>query len=144
MEATQIKVDEYATEGLRTLLLAKKEIDEDYYEEWNERFQTALGKIVDRDTRVEKIQSEIEQDMLLVGSTAIEDKLQEDVAETIGTMRQAGVKVWVLTGDKVETAINIGNSAGLLSKDMDQVIIETADEANIKEKLSLIADRAAL
>ena len=99
---------------------------------------------MDRDTRVEKIQSEIEQDMLLVGSTAIEDKLQEDVAETIGTMRQAGVKVWVLTGDKVETAINIGNSAGLLSKDMDQVIIETADEANIKEKLSLIADRAAL
>ena len=99
---------------------------------------------MDRDTRVEKIQSEIEQDMLLVGSTAIEDKLQEDVAETIGTMRQAGVKVWVLTGDKVETAINIGNSAGLLSKDMDQVIIETADEANIKEKLSLIAERAAL
>ena len=49
------------------------------------------------------------------GSTAIEDKLQEDVAETIGTMRQAGVKLWVLTGDKVETAINIGNSAGLLS-----------------------------
>ena len=60
MEETQIKVDEYATEGLRTLLLAKKEIDEDYYEEWNERFQSALGKIVDRDTRVEKIQSEIE------------------------------------------------------------------------------------
>ena len=99
---------------------------------------------MDRDTRVEKIQSEIEQDMLLVGSTAIEDKLQEDVAETIGTMRQAGVKVWVLTGDKVETAVNIGNSAGLLSKDMDQVIIETADETHIKEKLSLIADRAAL
>ena len=50
----------------------------------------------------------------------------------------------MITGDKVETAINIGNSAGLLSKDMDQVIIETADEANIKEKLSLIAERAAL
>ena len=121
-------VDEYATSGLRTLLLAKKEVDEDYYEEWNERFQSALGKIVDRDTRVERIQSEIEQEMLLVGSTAIEDKLQEDVAETIVALKQAGVKVWVLTGDKVETAINIGHSAGLLSKEMDQVIIETADE----------------
>jgi len=132
MEETQKKVDEYATEGLRTLLLAKKDVDEDYYEEWNERFQSALGKIVDRDTRVEKIQSEIEQGMWLVGSTAIEDKLQDNVAETIVALKQAGVKVWVLTGDKVETAINIGNSAGLLSKDMDQVVIETADENDIK------------
>ena len=132
MEESQKKVDEYATEGLRTLLLAKKDVDEDYYEEWNERFQSALGKIVDRDTRVEKIQSEIEQGMWLVGSTAIEDKLQDDVAETIVALKQAGVKVWVLTGDKVETAINIGNSAGLLSKDMDQVVIETADENDIK------------
>lgn len=68
---------------------------------------------------MEKIQSEIEQDMWLVGSTAIEDKLQEDVNETICSIKQAGIKVWVLTGDKVETAINIGNSAGLLSKEMD-------------------------
>lgn len=57
--------------------------------------------------------------MWLVGSTAIEDKLQEDVAETIVAIKQAGIKVWVLTGDKVETAINIGNSAGLLNKEMD-------------------------
>ena len=136
-------VDEYATEGLRTLLLAKKDIDEDNYEEWNERFQSALGKIVDRDTRVEKIQSEIEQGMWLVGSTAIEDKLQEDVKETIVAIKSAGVKVWVLTGDKVETAINIGNSAGLLNNEMNQVIIETADETHIKDKLSEIAHKAA-
>lgn len=55
MVETQKKVDEYATEGLRTLLLARKDIDEEYYEEWNERFQSALGKIVDRDRRVEEI-----------------------------------------------------------------------------------------
>ena len=53
--------------------------------------------------------------MYLVGSTAIEDKLQEDVAETILDFKQTGIKVWVLTGDKVETAINIGYSAGLLN-----------------------------
>ena len=57
--------------------------------------------------------------MSLIGSTAIEDKLQEDVPETITAMKQAGIKVWVLTGDKVETAINIGHSAGLLNKEMD-------------------------
>ena len=105
-------------------MLAKKDIDEDYYEEWNERFQSALGKIVDRDTRVERIQSEIEQGMSLIGSTAIEDKLQEDVPETITAMKQAGIKVWVLTGDKVETAINIGTSCQLLHDAMNMFILQ--------------------
>lgn len=50
----------------------------------------------------------------MIGSTAIEDKLQDEVADTISFMKDAGIKVWVLTGDKVETAINIGVSAGLL------------------------------
>ena len=57
--------------------------------------------------------------MILIGSTAIEDKLQEEVPETIQAMKEVGIKVWVLTGDKVETAINIGYSAGLLNNDMD-------------------------
>ena len=56
--------------------------------------------------------------MELVGSTAIEDKLQEEVSETIVAFKQCGIKVWVLTGDKVETAINIGYSAGLLDNEM--------------------------
>ena len=56
--------------------------------------------------------------MWLVGATAIEDKLQEEVPETIVALKEAGIKVWVLTGDKVETAINIGYSAGLLNNEM--------------------------
>ena len=58
--------------------------------------------------------------MELLGSTAIEDKLQDGVPDTIRFMREAGIKVWVLTGDKVETAINIGYSSGLLDNQMDQ------------------------
>ena len=56
--------------------------------------------------------------MLLIGSTAIEDKLQEEVKETIEGFKEVGIKVWVLTGDKVETAINIGYSCGLLNNSM--------------------------
>ena len=56
--------------------------------------------------------------MWLVGATAIEDKLQEEVPQTITALKSAGIKVWVLTGDKVETAINIGYSCNLLSDDM--------------------------
>ena len=63
--------------------------------------------------------------MTLVGSTAIEDKLQEDVKETIEAFREAGIKVWVLTGDKVGTAINIGYSCGLLDNEMGQHIVKT-------------------
>jgi len=60
----------------------------------------------------------------LIGSTAIEDKLQVEVADTISFIRQAGVKLWVLTGDKVETAINIGFSCKLLDNDMEIFIID--------------------
>lgn len=66
----------------------------------------------------------IENDLTLIGSTAIEDRLQDDVADTIQFMKKTGIKVWVLTGDKVETAINIGVSAGLLDNHMEQHLIE--------------------
>ena len=75
METTQRYVDEYAKDGLRTLLLAKKEISEDEYIRLEQELRAAQSEVVDRDTKVEKVQSEIEDNMLLVGSTAIEDKL---------------------------------------------------------------------
>lgn len=64
-----------------------------------------------------KVDGEIETEMVLIGSTAIEDRLQDEVPDTIKFAREAGIKVWVLTGDKIETAINIGLSAGLLDND---------------------------
>jgi phospholipid-translocating ATPase len=74
--------------------------------------------VVNRDQALEQVYEKIEHSLVLLGSTAIEDKLQEGVPETITHLKQAGIKVWVLTGDKVETAINIGYSAGLLHADM--------------------------
>ena len=77
-----------------------------------------MASIVGKDEKVEIEQNEIETGMTLVGSTAIEDKLQEEVKETIEAFKETGIKVWVLTGDKVETAINIGYSCGLLNNQM--------------------------
>ena len=77
-----------------------------------------MASIVGKDEKVDKEQNEIESGMTLVGSTAIEDKLQEEVKETIEAFKETGIKVWVLTGDKVETAINIGYSCGLLNNQM--------------------------
>ena len=87
MDYTQVHVDAFAKEGLRTLLLAAKYIDEDYYADWNQRFQSALCEVNNKDELIEGLEEEIEQNMQLVGATAIEDKLQEDVAETIISLK---------------------------------------------------------
>lgn len=80
--------------------------------------------MTDREKQIEKIAEFIEVDFELVGSTAIEDKLQDEVGKTIMDVKKAGVKVWVLTGDKIETAINIGFSCELLDKEMEIFVID--------------------
>lgn len=79
---------------------------------------------------MDELAAEIECDFELVGATAIEDKLQDEVADTISSLKQAGIKVWVLTGDKIETAINIGYSCKLLDNDMEiyEVTATASDE----------------
>lgn len=74
--------------------------------------------------------------MELIGSTAIEDRLQENVADTINFMKNVGIKVWVLTGDKIETAMNIGVSAGLLNDEMPQHVVEDLDPVILGAKLN--------
>ena len=88
-------------------MIASKEISEDYYKDWGARYEKAAVQ-TDRDLQIGKLGEEIEKDLNLIGSTAIEDKLQDEVGKTIKDIKKAGVQIWVLTGDKVETAINIG------------------------------------
>eukprot|EP00347_Sterkiella_histriomuscorum_P010576 403375747 len=118
----QITMDyatQYAREGLRTLILCKKVIEQQEYDQWyNQIYLAAFNRDVGRDQALEQAYEQIEQRLCVIGCTAIEDKLQEGVDKTIQFMREAGIKVWVLTGDKVETAINIGQSSGLLDQQM--------------------------
>jgi len=90
---------------------------------WNQKVTAAQLEVNDREEKVAGINALVEYDLELIGSTAIEDKLQDEVASTIEFMKTVGIKVWVLTGDKIETAINIGVSAKLLDSEMDQYII---------------------
>lgn len=78
---------------------------EDYYEEWNQRYQEAVVSLENREEKIDAIYEEIETGLRLLGATAIEDRLQDGVPETIEDLKRAGIKVWVATGDKVETAI---------------------------------------
>jgi phospholipid-transporting ATPase len=137
---TQNFVDDFAEEGLRTLFLAERYIDESTYKKWNEENKAAKLEINNREEKVAAVDEKIEIDLELVGSTAIEDKLQDQVADTIQFMKSAGIKVWVLTGDKVETAMNIGVSAGLLDKDMDDHIIEETEYNELQQRLGRMRD----
>ncbi|ORX90627.1 phospholipid-translocating P-type ATPase [Basidiobolus meristosporus CBS 931.73] len=141
IQTTAAHIDGYSTEGLRTLCLGYKVISEDEYTEWEARYHQASTTLDGRDEEMELCCSEIEKELLLIGATAIEDKLQEQVPDCILSLREAGMKVWVLTGDKMETAINIGFACNLLTNDMGLWTIRGDDIAVAKEQfLSVVAN----
>ncbi|KRG04763.1 probable phospholipid-transporting ATPase IA isoform X4 [Drosophila mojavensis] len=122
-EATLQHLEEFASEGLRTLCLAVADIDPEVYEEWTHTHHKASIALQYRESKLEDSSNLIETNLRLLGATAIEDKLQDGVPETIDALLQAGIYIWVLTGDKQETAINIGYSCKLISNTMDILIL---------------------
>jgi len=119
IDVTNTHLAEFAEIGLRTLCLAFKELTEDEYKTFAEKWHKASLIIDGRDDAQDLLAEDIEKGLVLVGATAIEDKLQDGVPEAIETLAEAGIKLWVLTGDKQETAINIGFSCKLLLQEMN-------------------------
>ncbi|ESW10347.1 hypothetical protein PHAVU_009G201600 [Phaseolus vulgaris] len=141
-EKTKQHIDEYAEAGLRTLILAYRELDEEEYNIFNKEFMEANNLVsADREQIVEEISEMIEKELILLGATAVEDKLQNGVPECIDKLAQAGIKLWVLTGDKMETAINVGFACSLLRQGMKQIII-SSDTPEIKS-LEKVEDKSA-
>lgn len=144
VDATLSHLESFAAEGLRTLCIASKIISEERYESWSTKYYEASTSLENRSEKLDEIAEVIENDLFLLGATAIEDKLQDGVPETIHTLQSAGIKIWVLTGDRQETAINIGMSCKLLSEDMNLLIIneETKNDTrlNLQEKISAIQE----
>uniref|UniRef100_A0A6I8PPN7 Phospholipid-transporting ATPase n=1 Tax=Ornithorhynchus anatinus TaxID=9258 RepID=A0A6I8PPN7_ORNAN len=116
-------VNEFAGDGLRTLALAYRDLEEEQVVAWLQTLAEARCALACRDQLVAAAYEQIERDLLLLGATAIEDKLQEGVIETVASLTLANIKIWVLTGDKQETAMNIGYSCKLLSDDMNEVFV---------------------
>ncbi|XP_032597042.1 probable phospholipid-transporting ATPase IA isoform X3 [Drosophila grimshawi] len=122
-EMTLQHLEEFASEGLRTLCLAVADIDDEVYEEWSSTYHKATVALSFRESKIHDAANLIESNLRLLGATAIEDKLQDGVPETIAALLEAGIYIWVLTGDKQETAINIGYSCKLISHSMDIIIL---------------------
>jgi len=127
MSQTDSDLHTFAKRGLRTLVLASKVIPEEVYNDWDARYQEASRTFEGRDAAMDSLGNEIELDLELIGVTAIEDKLQDGVPEAIKTLLDANIRVWMITGDKQETAVNIAVSCDLI-RHVDNVIMLNVDE----------------
>lgn len=133
---TQEDIKNFSTEGLRSLIIAKRDIPDSEYASWREKYDIASSVIGNRDEQIKQVFASIEHDMELLGCTAVEDKLQDKVPETIHTLLRAGIQVWMITGDKQETAINIGRSCKLVAPNAKLLIIDEITKETAEKILS--------
>ncbi|KAM9055395.1 putative phospholipid-transporting ATPase IIB isoform 1-T2 [Megaptera novaeangliae] len=108
-----------AREGLRTLVVAKRALTEEQYQDFESRYNQAKLSIHDRTLKVAAVVESLEREMELLCLTGVEDQLQADVRPTLEMLRNAGIKIWMLTGDKLETATCIAKSSHLVSRTQD-------------------------
>ena len=111
-------VNKFSAQGFRTLFIAMKILSQSEYDDYAAKLKEALMSEEDKDQKVEAVNNTIETDLFLIGTTIVEDKLQDNVPETIRNLRLSNIKVWMLTGDKMNTAYNIGLSCNLINKEM--------------------------
>ena len=137
-EKTEQQITSFATQGLRTLVLGQKTITEEEYLAFTASLDLASQSLVNRSKLVREAFTSMEQNFQLVGVTGIEDKLQDEVVSTIQDLKLAKIKVWMLTGDKKETAINLGHSAGLLTTNSS--LIDLCDNADPRDVTTLISE----
>ena len=135
------QLDSFSTYGLRTLIIAKRKLDPEIWRDWEARYQDASSSLEERDEKMEAMADEIESSLTLVGGTAIEDRLQDGVPEAITGLLEAGIKVWMITGDKQETAINIGISTGLLKHSDSLLICNATSEEGAAAQLEHLISR---
>lgn len=141
VDETMGHLERFAECGLRTLCLAKRLLTNEEYQEWSARYRQASAAIENRDALMDAEADTIEQSFQLLGATAIEDRLQDGVPECIETLQEAGIKIWVLTGDKLETAINIALSCRLLTSKSCIMIINGHDQEAVQAQLQIAKDQ---
>ena len=128
-------MEDFANGGLRTLCIAYRYLSEEEYNDWSKVYDAAAAAVDKRDEAIDEANEKIEHSLYILGATALEDKLQEGVPEAIETLHKAGIKLWILTGDKVQTAIEIGYSCNLLKQDMEIMILSAATQSEAHSKI---------
>ncbi|XP_078802199.1 putative phospholipid-transporting ATPase IF isoform X10 [Oryzias latipes] len=142
IEKTRLHVDEFALKGLRTLVVACRHFSPEEYMDVDKRLTAARTALQQREEKLQEAFDFIERDLQLLGATAVEDKLQDKVQETIEALRLAGIKVWVLTGDKHETAVSVSLSCGHFHRTMNILeLLQQRSDNECAEQLRRLARR---
>jgi magnesium-transporting ATPase (P-type) len=118
---------DFAQQGYRSLLVACRQITSEHFDEWFRRYSLAADQLNNREEAISEAAVNIEVDLTLAGLTAVEDKLQDGVPKTIATLRCAGIKIWLLTGDKEATALSTAQAASLVSSIHHQIVSDNGD-----------------
>lgn len=141
--AMQAQIDAYAAAGLRTLVYAYRDLSEAEYGEFKASFDAASADMTDRDAAKERVYTTMEQNLVLIAASAIEDKLQDCVPETIALLKQAGIAFWMLTGDKFSTALTIAKTCNLKPSHNELIELEGDSPSSVKPSLDAAATRLA-
>lgn len=121
--------------GMRTLAVAERKLSQSEFQEFSQKVRRARRMVKGREERMREIYASMERNLTIVGATGVEDQLQEGVPETLSALSAAGIRVWMITGDKVETAVNVGISCGMVTPATTQLFATgctTADETIAK------------
>ena len=138
-------ISDFARRGYRTLLIGMKTMSHSEYKTWEEQFNRLNEELIENNSEeIEKCITELEQDLHLIGTTALEDRLQDNVYECIEEFRRANIKVWMITGDKLETAKNVGISCRLLQNPINRYVIRNITEENAQQQMTLILNSIKL
>lgn len=132
-QTTMEHLESFAQDGLRTLIVCSKRISPQTWEQFYAQYRHVSADLSEVEAKsrglpnaIDKLQDQMESNLELLGATAIEDRLQDGVPETMESLAKAGICIWVLTGDMEETAINIGYACRLLNNDMERHVINAA------------------
>lgn len=138
IEQMKGQVDDWAEHGLRTLVCGWRLISEEEWADFEKRMKEASLQMQDRESKMKSVGETIEHDLILLGAVAIEDELQPKVAETMSDLAQMGIKLWILTGDKHETAVSIAKSTNVITPECKVFEILSGSPSEASETLTAI------
>lgn len=135
----------FALEGLRTLVMAGRKMDLNEFVAWNQEWKKVmLSNAKNKDEMIDEVCKKIEKDLDFYGTSAIEDKLQDAVPETIQLLIDANIRIWVLTGDKEETAIEIAKSCNLIDTQTDLITLFEPNKNEVSNRLLALEEKYQL
>ncbi|KAL4631648.1 phospholipid-transporting ATPase 11C-like isoform X1 [Arapaima gigas] len=136
VDRIRMHVERNATEGYRTLCVAYKQLSNEVFARVDGQLREARLALQDREEKLMAVYNQVEIGMSLIGATAVEDRLQEEAAETMEALQSAGIKVWVLTGDKMETAKSTCYACRLFQRSTEllELTVRTLEEGGRKRE----------